>query len=178
MRGWKNLVEELVREYRPTLVGYGYLLTSDRAAAEDLVQDAMVKVFSRPRRLPNTAAAAGYVRAAMRTIVIDEARRSNAWAMRAPMLAQRDEQPSHEAAIADSVDLRAKLAVLTPRERMCVVLRHFDDLTAAGVAEELGLSVGAVKRYLSDAHKKLGVTMTAETERVHVQDHDRGRGQR
>ena len=178
MSGWRELVDDVVREYRPTLVGYGYLLTSDRAAAEDLVQDAMVKVFSRPRRLPTTAAAAGYVRAAMRTIAIDEARRSKAWSVRAPALAERESQASHEAAIADSIDLRAKLAILTPRERMCIILRHFDDLTAAGVAEELGLSLGAVKRYLSDAHKKLGVTMQADAERVQVQDHPRKGGPR
>jgi RNA polymerase sigma-70 factor (ECF subfamily) len=47
------------------------------------------------------------------------------------------------------------LAHLSPRERACVVLRYFDDLTVADIASELSLSTGATKRYLSDGAAKL-----------------------
>ena len=40
--------------------------------------------------------------------------------------------------------------VLAPRVRACVVLRYFEDLTVAEIADRLQLSDGTVKRYLSD----------------------------
>lgn len=36
-----------------------------------------------------------------------------------------------------------------------MVLRHFDDLTVADIAGELGIGEGAVKRYLHDGTAKL-----------------------
>ena len=51
---------------------------------------------------------------------------------------------------------------LTPRERACVVLRYYEDLKVDDIAEWLGISAGAVKRYLSDALAKLAVTLTED----------------
>ena len=53
------------------------------------------------------------------------------------------------------LDVRAALGALPPQERACVVLRYLDDLTVRDVAAELGLSEGAVKRYLSDGTRTL-----------------------
>ena len=48
-------------------------------------------------------------------------------------------------------DVAAALAHLSERQRACVVLRHLDDLSVRDTARTLGLSEGAVKRYVSDA---------------------------
>ena len=76
------------------LVGYAYTLTRDRAQAEDLVQDALVKVFSRLRRPREMAGGGGhvmdldqplltnaeaYVRRTMLTIYLDRFRRQKSW---------------------------------------------------------------------------------------------------
>ena len=53
------------------------------------------------------------------------------------------------------------MARLTPRERACVVLRYFDDLTVRDIAVQLALSEGAVKRYLSDARRRLAPMLGA-----------------
>ena len=52
MTHWENELTELATSRGGALVGYAYSLCRDRAQAEDLVQDALVKVFSRLRRLP------------------------------------------------------------------------------------------------------------------------------
>ena len=52
-------------------------------------------------------------------------------------------------------DLQEALRHLTPRERACTVLRFYDDLTADAIGRELGITEGAVRRYLSDAAVKL-----------------------
>ena len=51
--------------------------------------------------------------------------------------------------------MRAQLDALSPRERACIVLRYYEDLKVDDIADRLGISAGAVKRYLSDAHAKL-----------------------
>ena len=56
---------ELVRARGPALVGYAYLLVGDRGAAEDLVQEAFVKVFVRMRDAGPPDAMEAYVRRTM-----------------------------------------------------------------------------------------------------------------
>lgn len=53
------------------------------------------------------------------------------------------------------VDVGMALRQLTQRERACVVLRFYEDLTVPSIAERIGISEGAVKRYLSDAVHRL-----------------------
>jgi len=47
MAAWQGLLDELLRERRPALIGYAALLTGDRREAEDLVHDAVVRTFGR-----------------------------------------------------------------------------------------------------------------------------------
>jgi RNA polymerase sigma-70 factor (ECF subfamily) len=82
---WRGVLDELVRERRPALIGYACLFVADRRDA----------------------------------------------------------------------DVRSALGLLSPRERACVALRYFDDLTVADIAARLGIGEGAVKRYLSDGTRKL-----------------------
>ncbi|HEX7589478.1 MAG TPA: sigma-70 family RNA polymerase sigma factor, partial [Demequinaceae bacterium] len=119
-----------------------------------MVQDALVKVFSRLRPLPNVAAADQYVRRAMLTLYLDRTRRVTMWRRLRGTLATDDAVAGPEDAAAAGTDVRAALAGLSPRERTCVVLRHFDDLSTRQVAEATGLAEGTVKRYLSDALAK------------------------
>lgn len=57
MPAWRGLLEELLRERRPALVGYASLLTGDRVEAEDLVHDAILRTFGKPRSFPSLNAA-------------------------------------------------------------------------------------------------------------------------
>jgi len=53
------------------------------------------------------------------------------------------------------VDVQEALATLSPRQRASVVLRFFEDMTVAQVADALSVSEGAVKRYLSDGIRRM-----------------------
>lgn len=59
--GWDAELTELVTHRGGALVSHAYMLVGDRREAEDLVQDALVKVYSKFRR-PRTAGTSGMAR--------------------------------------------------------------------------------------------------------------------
>ena len=176
MSRWQELVERLLEERGTRLVAYASLLVGRDGDAEDLVHDAIVKVFSRPRPLREVDEAEAYVRSAMPSIVIDRARSASSKRRAVTRSFERQAStPDFEAGL----DVRAALRELPPREQVCVVLRFFDDLTVPQVAARLGLAEGTVKRYLSDARARLLplLDMTAwddEHETTEVQTVKRG----
>ncbi len=152
MSRWQDLVERLLQERGSRLVAYASLLVGRDGDAEDLVHDAIVKVFSRPRPLREVDEAEAYVRSAMPSIVIDRARSASS---KRRALTRAFERPSFIPECEAGLDVRAALRELPPREQVCVVLRFFDDLTVPQIAASLGIAEGTVKRYLSDARAHL-----------------------
>lgn len=147
------VLADLVRRRGEALVRYAYLLTGDVAAAQDVVQDALVKVFVRLRARPGADLAEAYVRRAIVTVYIDGHRRRRRFADVAHLIADPDAGPPPDTAT--HLDLHAALATLGPRERTAVVLRYFEDLTVPEIAEAMDLAEGTVKRYLHDAIGRL-----------------------
>ena len=148
-------METLLRERGRALYGYAYVLTGSPADSDDLVQDAIVKVFSRNRTLTNVAAAESYVRQTMRTIFIDDHRHHR---HRREVQGITVERPDAGAAsrVEATATLHAALLALPPRERVCVVMRFMDDLQFADIAAQLGIADGTVRRYTHDGIRRLG----------------------
>lgn len=155
MPHWRQLLEEVVRTRRASLLGYAYVLTLDAHEAEDLLQEALVRTFARRRALEDVGAAEAYVRAAIRTGFLDGVRRRRTRRGKAHLLADDHGRRSPDDVAVAGLDVRAALRTLPARERACVVLRHVDDLTVPAIAAGLGISEGAVKRYLSDGTRAL-----------------------
>lgn len=153
---WDDELTRLVQERGPALVGCAYLLTGSLPAAEDLVQEAVLRTFTRRRAGSGQTWLEAYVRRVILNVYLDEYRGRRRWWHAAPVLADDRAVASPDASVPEQVDVVAALALLSPRERACVVLRFYEDLTVADTAERLGLSVGAVKRYLFDANRRLG----------------------
>ncbi|WP_166348395.1 sigma-70 family RNA polymerase sigma factor [Phytoactinopolyspora limicola] len=140
------------------LVGYAYLLTGDLAEAEDLVQEAIVRTFARSLRGLELQDAERYVRRAVLRLYLDGRRRWGRWLGIRHLVATRSDDRGSPAGpeLTDiQIDVRRALADLPRRERACVVLRYFDDLTVPQIADRLDVSAGAVKRYLSQGVHRL-----------------------
>ena len=155
-----DALEVLARERAGALFGYAYLLTGDRDAAADLVQEGLVRTFSRTRAqhgfVPDDAER--YVRRAMLSAFLDGARRRARWARVRHLFGSPDDEPttpSPEDSVAAATDVRLALLRLSPAERAVAVLHYGEDLSVADVALRLNLAEGSVKRYLSDARHKL-----------------------
>ena len=159
---WELVVHRLVAERGDALTRYAFFVSGSQDDAADLVQDALVKAFGRLRNGFTVASAEAYVRRTILNGFIDDGRRTSRWRRIAHLEAAPVELDSPAAATDARIDLHGELRKLTPRERACLVLRYYDDLKVDDIAATLGLSSGAVKRYLSDGLSKMAVALTSE----------------
>lgn len=170
MSRWEPLLEQVVHERYGRLVAYATLLAGSPGEGEDLVQDALVSTFSSRARLRSLPEAEAYVRRAIASRSIDRGRRRTLERRALQTVGSRREAASpaepgrSEALGQDVVDA---LARLSPRVRACVVLRHMEDLSVRETARVLGLSEGAVKRYVSDGVARLNAELATEAS-VHI----------
>lgn len=156
---WDDALAALAAERYPRLLGRAMLLTGDRAAAEDLVQEALVATLRRRRDFESLAQAEQYVRRAIATRFVDGLRSASA-------SRRREERVFDEATLRDpaselggAVDLAAALRALPPRTRACVALRYLEDMSVRETADALRLSEGAVKRYVHDGVRALNALL-------------------
>jgi len=149
---WEPILDEVMRERAPRLLAYAAMVTGNDAEAHDVLQEALVRSFSKRRQFAHVNAAEAYVRRAIPSVYLDGLRK------RKSRERSHDRAFERDTAVPDidaHVDVQRALATLSPRERACVVLRYYDDCTVSQVAAQLGLAEGTVKRYLSDASGKL-----------------------
>jgi RNA polymerase sigma-70 factor (sigma-E family) len=128
------------------------LLTGDRWQAEELLQDSLVRIYERWRRLSRTDDLHAYLRKVLvnNHTSLWRRRRRESLVAEVPDYAG----PSGGAGV-DALVLRDALRALPSRQRAVVVLRHYEDLPEREVARVLGCSLGTVKSQHSRALDKL-----------------------
>ncbi|MFI1293745.1 SigE family RNA polymerase sigma factor [Streptomyces sp. NPDC020792] len=124
------------------------LLTGDYHEAEDLVQTTLAKVYARWGRVPHEHVDF-YVRRSLVNNNLNRIRRRRVTHLLMPFLPERVHQPDN--GHAESVERRAAvmeaLATLSARQRTVLVLRYWEDLAEADIAEVLDCSIGTVKTH-------------------------------
>lgn len=137
--------ETFVEAEMPRLLGLAYALTGNPHDAWDLVQESLVRVGARWRRLAKQNPG-GYARTTLVRLDVDRARR-----LRRELLPGRVPERQAPVTVVDEVApwLRLALAGLTPQQRAAVVLRTVEDLDHAAIAQRLGCSVGTARSHLS-----------------------------
>jgi RNA polymerase sigma-70 factor (sigma-E family) len=125
-----------------------YLLCGDWHRAEDLTQSALTKVYLAWSRVSRADNVDGYVRTVLVRTYLDEERRR--WRKEQPTGDSLDGVgPDPSGRADDRLDLLAALATLPPKQRAAVVLRCWEDLPIATVAQALDCSEGTVKSQTS-----------------------------
>ena len=125
------------------------LTAGDQHAAEDLLQTSLEKAYVAWPRIHRKGAEESYVRSIMTRSAIDRTRRRT----RRGEVVTDDvpDLPVHQVGPEDRDHVFALLATLPPRQRAVMVLRYYDDLSEAQIADALGCSAGTVKAHASRA---------------------------
>ncbi|WP_030619951.1 SigE family RNA polymerase sigma factor [Streptomyces fulvoviolaceus] len=147
--------QEFVRARWSHLVRTAYLLTGDAHHAEDLTQTALAKAYRSWRRVSRSDSPEAYVRRMLVTCNSDRFRKrrvTESLTAAPPETAGRDEAVSR---VDERGVLLGALAQLPPKQRAVVVMRYWEDLSEAEVAEVLGCSPGTVKSQASKGLAKL-----------------------
>ena len=135
---------------QPALYRTAYLLAGDHAGAEDLLQNAFAKLYLSWDKIRDRGALDGYVR----RIMVNE--HNSLW-RRAWKRREHTTDTMPDTGIHDTYDdgaggaLWAFVQTLPPKQRSVVVLRYYEQLSEAEIADVLGISVGTVKSQASRA---------------------------
>jgi RNA polymerase sigma-70 factor (sigma-E family) len=131
---WDDPLVELYRARYEPMVRLAYLLTGDRAVAEELVQDAFVSLHRNWARATNPAAY-------LRTSVVNATR---SWGRHRTLELHRRPAPTDPSVLVAD-EMWDALQVLPVRQRTAIVLRFYEDLPDARIAELLGCREGTVR---------------------------------
>jgi RNA polymerase sigma-70 factor (sigma-E family) len=148
-----------VRDHQLGLVRFATLLSGSRTDAEDLVQEVLVRLYPRwPDLLAQQGSLHGYVRKAITNQHISGLRR---WSVRNIGLADRDVleavvQPGPAEVDADLWDELTRLPV---NQRAAIVLRFYEGLTDAEIAETMSCRQGTVRSHVSRGLARLRTSL-------------------
>ncbi len=149
--GFAQFVEARERALQRT----AWLLTGDWGLAEDLVQTALARSWSRWDRIRRRDDPEVYVRRVMFNIWSTWTRRRWRGEQATETVADSPAPGDVASDVAVRLAIRSALASLTARQRAVLVLRVFDDLSEVQVAQVLDCAVGTVKSTMSQALAKL-----------------------
>ena len=145
----RSFEEVFLGEYQP-MVRLAVLLVDELDVAEELVQDAFVKLHQRWRRVERPGA---YLRTSVVNACRNELRRR-----------KRERRARDASPVIGSVELGADelfdaIAALPPKRRAAVVLRYYGGLSEREIAETLGVRPGTVKSLLNRGLRELRRTV-------------------
>ena len=132
------------------LVRLARLFTDDRNAAEDLVQEAFIRLHRSAHKIRDLHKAAPYLRSIVLNLARDHNRRGLVSLRHREALTpgQDPEAPEDHIVLSEDQDeVVAALRSLPPRQRDCLVLRFYLDLTEVQIADTLGISPNSVKTH-------------------------------
>jgi RNA polymerase sigma-70 factor (sigma-E family) len=146
----RAVMEGLYKQEASSLVRLARLFTDDRTAAEDLVQEAFIRLFHSAHRIDDPTKAAAY----LRSIVLNLARDHN----RRGLLSLRHQEATTEHGLPmepeeqvvrneSEAEVLDALRSLSPRQRDCLVLRFYMELSEREIAATLQISPNSVKTH-------------------------------
>jgi RNA polymerase sigma-70 factor (sigma-E family) len=152
-------LEELYLRHAPAALRLAYFLTGDLQIAEDLVQDAFVRLAARLAHVRHRDAFETYLRRTVTNLFLSHLRRlrlertelARQRSERRPMIVLEDGS--------DRDELRRALRALPERQRAAIVLRFYEDLSERETADVMRCSVRAVNSLVVRAMATLRAQM-------------------
>lgn len=140
--------EEFAAARLPALLRYAIVLTGDRELAEDLVQEVMIRMHLRWRRVQRLDRPELYVKRAVTNEFLSWRRRLR---NRRPASLSEGTVPDPAGQIAERSELWGRVVRLPRQQRVVLALRFYEGLSDPEIAEVLGCAPGTVRGYASRA---------------------------
>ena len=160
-RGEQLAWAAIVERHLSSLVGYAWYVLQDRSEAEDIAQEAFVRLFNKAADWrPNEANVRTWLHRVTTNLCIDR-KRSLRRLIRQPDF-KLEEIPARETLEADVSRANAvgrALALLPPRQRVAIVLAHYQGFSNPEAAQIMGTSVESVESLLARARRALRRTL-------------------
>lgn len=132
----------------------------DRTAAEDLVQEAFIRLSRSAARIRQRGSAAAYLRSIVINLARDHNRRGLVSLRHRPTAVGDAASAEEDAASrAERQEVIQALRSLPRRQRDCVTMRYYLDLSIPDIAQTLGLSTNTVKTHLQRGLASLAQTL-------------------
>lgn len=141
--------EEFAETRLAAVLRFAAVLTGDRALAEDVVQEVLIRAHARWRKIGRLDRPESYIRKMIVNEFISAKRRN--WRFVFTASAPEQPGPDHAAGYADRDALLAELSKLPRRQRAVLVLRYYEGLSDNEIADALGCAPGTVRSYASRA---------------------------
>ncbi|RMH40371.1 MAG: RNA polymerase sigma factor [Alphaproteobacteria bacterium] len=162
----------LAARHLPRLLSLGRRMLGDPAEAEDVAQEAMLRLWRQaPRWRAGDAQVSTWLYRVASNLCIDRLRRTDRTVAADPDAVPEvaDDRPGPEAALTEKARLRvldAALAALPDRQRQAVVLRHIEGLSNPEIAEIMEISVEAVESLTARGKRALARALAARKEEL------------
>lgn len=157
-------------KHRSELIAHASRILKDRAKAEEVIQDALIKVMLAAPELESTDHALGYMHRTIENLCIDifrmEGRHPNlvvlddASAELESTWVDNEDHVDVIAAADDAAIVRQALAMLSPAERAALVMWEMEGRSTSEIAAELGIKESAVRHTVSRARASLRRVMS------------------
>jgi RNA polymerase sigma factor (sigma-70 family) len=157
-------------EHRSELIAHASRILKDRAKAEEVIQDALIKVMLAAPELESTDHALGYMHRTIENLCIDifriEGRRpslvvlDDASAELESTWVDNEDHVDVIAAADDAAIVRQALAMLSLAERAALVMWEMEGRSTSEIAAELGIKESAVRHTVSRARASLRKVMS------------------
>lgn len=159
------LITDLFHAQSRRLVGALTVFTGDVGEAEELAQEAFARVYSARGRIRDGARAQSYLYSTAFNLARSRWRRGHTLERALRRLGSPDEAAAVDVVVlraAASATTTAAVTALPTRQRACVVLRYYGELSVADVGEVLGISANSVKTHLQRGLASLRISLGSE----------------
>ncbi len=164
----------LTRRLAPRLVAYAGRMLSDRAEAEDVAQEAMLRLWRiAPEWRQGEAKVTTWLYRVAANLCIDRQRKGR---RQAPLEAAGDPADGRPGAVAAMTEtdraraLQAALDALPERQRQAVVLRHLEGLSNPEIARIMDIGVEAVESLTARGKRALAAALSGRREELGYED--------
>ena len=154
------LVAALFTQEAHRLVALARFFTDDRTAAEDLVQEAFIRLARNTGRIRDADKAAAYLRSIVVNLARDHNRRGLVSLRHRPPAAGDEPSAEETASMEESRrEVVEALRCLPRRQRECLALRYYLELSIDEIADALGVSGNSVKTHLKRGLRGLAAAL-------------------